>query len=206
LAGVTGLNMFLATTALEEFWNKNDELLFLGRWCIRNLDENRLRQLRYKILPNPWDNRRRLRESLVYLDNFNETVVARLSGYLDHVHGTDFGIRYWRVLAGPWLVQNLHVIFDRYTLLKDALNQYPQMQTMLLDPEFVFRPRDTLPFQLSCRDDDYNLYLFSSILRGMGHNFPCSGFEHRESADTTSASPVTRFALFMESAIAGRPA
>lgn len=27
--------MFLATTALSEFWDKDQEILFLGSWCLR---------------------------------------------------------------------------------------------------------------------------------------------------------------------------
>ncbi|TPW19577.1 MAG: hypothetical protein FD126_2544, partial [Elusimicrobia bacterium] len=47
--------MFLAATALSEFWDKGDELLYLGPWC--RLYERRAewKSLRGSLLDSPWE-------------------------------------------------------------------------------------------------------------------------------------------------------
>ena len=163
--------MFLASTAIEQFWNKNEELLFLGRWCVRRLSPNELKQLRYTVLPNPWNDRRRLSEVESYLDRFSETALNQLSEYLNQTHGVHLDTRYWRVLVSPWLVHYLHVLYDRYTILSDAFAKYPDLQTVVLDPECFYRPPDTGSFAKASMEDPYNLQLFSALLGAMEHDF-----------------------------------
>jgi len=43
--------MFLASTALTEFWDEEDELLFLGSWCRPHEKAKQWRDRRGRLMP-----------------------------------------------------------------------------------------------------------------------------------------------------------
>lgn len=164
--------MFLATTALSEFWDKNQEILFLGSWCCRYDRQRDWQGLKFRVMPTIWNDRRRFYEAARYLDDFGERMIICLTDYLNHVHGQSFGKRYWRILVGPWLFRYMHAAYDRYALLEAAFKEDPDLQTILLDPGSFRVPWDTREFMNLYIDDFYNLQIFSQLLIGMGYQFP----------------------------------
>lgn len=163
--------MFLATTALSEFWDKDQEVLFLGPWCCLYDHRADWEGLKYRVLPNPWDDRKRFYEAYEYLQGCYERVLNSLTDYLNGVHQVPFSKRYWRVLLGAWLLDYLHAVYDRYVHLADAFSLYPGLQTVLLDPQCYRVPLDTLEYARLAERDPYNLQLFSQLLQGMGYVF-----------------------------------
>lgn len=168
--------MFLGTTALSEFWEKDHEILFLGSWCLRHDRRVEWEKLRLRVMPSPWKDRERFYEATAYLDQCYERLLAQLGDYLDDVHGVPHGRRYWRILLGPWCFHYLHVVYDRYVHLLDAFSKHPVKRTLVLDPSSFRVPRDTSEFQELVSDDPYNLQLFSQVLKAMGHSFPARQF------------------------------
>ncbi|MBM3302800.1 MAG: hypothetical protein FJY85_22990, partial [Deltaproteobacteria bacterium] len=163
--------MFLATTALSEFWDKDQEILFLGPWCLLHDRRADWEGLKSQVLPNPWDDRRRFYQACDYLESCYERVLNFLTDYLNHAHQVSFSRRYWRVLLGAWLLDYLHAVYDRYVHLSDAFTLYPDLQTILLDPQCCRVPLDTLEYAKLAERDPYNLQLFSQLLQGKGHVF-----------------------------------
>jgi len=168
--------MFLATTALSEFWNRDQEILFLGPWCLRYDRRSEWERLEYQVLPSPWADRRRFYDATGYLDECGERMLNRLTEYLNSVHGLSKPQRYWRILLGPWLLHSLHVTYDRYVHLTEALNRHPGLQTIVLDPRSFQVPRDTKEFIEFTLDDPFNLQIFSQILKELGYAFPSRTF------------------------------
>lgn len=163
---------FLATTALPEFWEPTDDLLLLGTWCLRASRRSEWANRRYRVLPSPWNDRKRFYEAARYVDSCYESMLSRLTAYLTTVHGVDLGERYWRVLVGPWLLHHVHQMYDRYVHLLDALELEPSLQTIVLDERVFMTPADAHQ-QADLADDDlYNWQLISQILSGLGHQFP----------------------------------
>ncbi len=176
--------MFLATTALDEFWDKKQEILFLGSWCIRNDRRQEMAALRYRVMPSPWDDRERFEEAAQYLDECFGRMLDSLTDYLNAVHHQDLSRRYWQILIGPWLFHGLHILYDRYIHLQEALARDPRLQTFTLDPQWFRTPQDTGQFVHWSCDDPFNLQLFSQLLEGMGLSFPTRGFRNGWPQDT----------------------
>jgi putative transferase (TIGR04331 family) len=164
--------MFLATTALSEFWEKEQEILFLGPWCLRNGRTEDWNGLRWQIMPSPWDDRRRFYDAAHYLDQFSESMLDRLAEYLNVVHQVSYSPRYWRILIGPWLLHFIHAVYDRYVLLTEAFKFDPGLHTIVLDPQCYRTPRDTLETFRWLSDDRYNLQVVSHQLALTGYSFP----------------------------------
>jgi putative transferase (TIGR04331 family) len=167
--------MFLATTALAEFWNIREELVFLGPWCLLYGKKNQTSGLNYSVLPNPWSDRERVYQAHQYCQDLYEDLLVDLEEFLNQVHGTKFNSRYWRILLGPWLIYFLCMYYDRYVCLTEAIRHCPNFTTWLLDEQDYRVPLDFREFvNLAIRGDAdlYNLQFYSQILRSLGYTFP----------------------------------
>lgn len=164
--------MFLGTTALSEFWSRDEEILFLGTWCLRYDRRSDWESLRYHILPFAWDDRKRLDDAVVYLDQCYERMLSRLTDYLNAIHEVSHSHRYWRILIGPWLEYYLHALYDRYIHLLDALKVDGDLTTLTLHADCYRTPADTPHFDSLISADAYNLQLYSQILQVLGCRFP----------------------------------
>src|SRR5207244_13550341 len=107
--------MFLATTALSQFWDREQEILFLGSWCLRQDRRSDWEGLRYDVMNSPWDDREKFHASAEYLDRFCEEALPAVGEYLGGIHSERRSLRFWRVLLGPWLLNASHTVLDRVT-------------------------------------------------------------------------------------------
>jgi putative transferase (TIGR04331 family) len=155
---------FLAITALSEFWDTSKPILFLGPWCRRYSQIDRWRDLGDDVLASPWHDREMFRQAFAYLNQLNEKVYPVLGDYLNRIHGVNHSTRYWQILLGPWLIHYLHILFDRYTLIKSALEVAPVIETIGLPKEDFITPVSSEEFTNLTFEDLYNLQIFTRIL------------------------------------------
>src|SRR2546421_2921240 len=114
--------MFLATTALTEFWDKERELQILGPWCLRYDRRAEWEGLSYTVLPCLWDDRDHFHAAAAEIDDIYERVLPWFGERLANLHGLPYrSTRYWRILVGPWLFRFIHAIYDRYHCINAAL-------------------------------------------------------------------------------------
>ena len=163
--------MYLATTANPEWWDPTRRVVFLSSWCLRPDRAQLWQNLDYQVLPNPWNDRERVREAREYLDRLNENSLSSISACLNNVHGTNYGTRYWRILIGPWLDWYLCIYYDRYVHVREALRQYGNLDTWVLPTEAFVTPKDTHHIHDLVVGDMYNLQLASQLLGDFGLSF-----------------------------------
>lgn len=164
--------MFLATTALSEFWDPAGQLLFLGPWCTRHDQQDQWAHRNYLYLPNPWDDRERLLQAALCSHGVYDQLLGEIRLWLNKVHQVNFGQRYWQILLGPWLSTFIDIFFDRYVHVNEAFSSFPELQTWLLDQSEYFTPWDHCEFSVIQMDDIYNLQLYSQIITSIGYDFP----------------------------------
>jgi putative transferase (TIGR04331 family) len=93
--------MYLATTALTEFWKVDEPILFLGEWCLKYSERHVWEPLIYQVLEYPWNDHERLSDAITYCDGVYESLLETLTEYMNNVHGVNYGKRYWRIILGP---------------------------------------------------------------------------------------------------------
>jgi len=164
--------VFLATTALSEFWETNCRIVFLGKWCLPYGSLNQLQQIPYEVLNYPWDDRIAFKRAVGYCNGIYEDLLLSLSDCMNVIHGVNRSNRYWRIILGPWLLYYIHAFYDRYSLLKGAFAAYPGLETVCLSQESYVTPIDLADFKGLSVGDLYNLQLFSQIFVEMGYTFP----------------------------------
>ncbi|HDY87882.1 MAG TPA: hypothetical protein ENH82_07190 [bacterium] len=163
--------MYLATTAIEEFWDKSQKIIFLGEWCkLYNRKKNWM-TLAYKDIPFVWESADIKLNGIKYCDKVYEKALIQLTQILNTYNHINKDVHYYRIILGNWLICFIHQLYDKYLTLKSAFENYPDAQTWLLDEAKYYIPVDFNDFAQHFRDDKYALQLYSNILVAMGYDF-----------------------------------
>ena len=184
--------VFLATTALEEFWDTTKPIVFLGDWCLRYSRRNVWEPLNGEVLQGIWKDKKRFIEAYIYLKDVYERLLQQMAALLDEVHEEQHSIRYWRIIIGAWLFHYIDVLYDRYLCIQQAKSKYPFFDTIVLSEDSFITPRSTFENHLLSQDDPYNLQIYSRILTAEGFNF------RQKSSDIIErkAKPIRKNNLF----------
>lgn len=160
------MRRFLVTTALEETWSDHEPVLFLGEWCRLHGRKKRWAEMNATMLPYHWDNRAKLYADYLYLQEFHERLLTDLTKRLNQIHDVNHGLRYWRILVGPWLGYFTQMLFDRWSSIQQAISQYDLSGTIILTgPEESLVPNDMSEFYRLFIGDEWNHYLYACILK-----------------------------------------
>lgn len=181
--GAVDMTVFLATTAISDFWDTSKEIVFLGKWCLTKSNQQTCKRFKCKIMPFPWDNRERIPGVLDYLSNVREHLVDHLTVVLNGLHKKDYTAKMWEIILGPWLEWYLHIFYDRYVCLKEALDRHPDLETILLDSSDFYTPINYDDFMRVCCSDKYALQIYSQILLFLGNAFTSRRFRENKSDD-----------------------
>ena len=156
---------FLVTTAIEKTWPKNQSVLFLGEWCKRFSRKEHWGKIDSKVLSYHWDDRAKLHADYLYLQDFYEKLLHELSDNLNQIHGTEYSVRYWRIVIGPWLGYFIQIVFERWSSIQDALHSFTISGTNILDcDEDLFVPNDMKDFMKLIVRADWNHHIYSNII------------------------------------------
>jgi putative transferase (TIGR04331 family) len=156
----------LITTADERSWVNNEPVLFLGEWCKRLSHKNRWQQLNSVTASYHWDDRNQLFQDYQYLQVVYEKVLVTLAQTLNHLHGVNRTVRYWRIILGPWLGYIVQILYDRYQMIKIAISNYGVSNTIIfdLDPKDMII-QDMSEFASFFISDIWNHWLYGEIIK-----------------------------------------
>ncbi len=157
---------FLITTALEETWRDDEPVLFLGEWCRSFKRKSAWKDLDAEVVPYHWDDREKLHRDYFYLQALYEELLQELSAQLNTLHGVQYSLRYWRILVGPWLGNFVQILFDRWTMLEQAVKGYSIAGAQILDvtPEALI-PNDMGHFVNIFGGDEWNEMIYGQLLQ-----------------------------------------
>lgn len=156
---------FLITTAVEEYWETGDRVVFLGEWCRRFSRRAIWEPLRGEIVREVWSDPVKVAAATEYVDAFYERLLNALSHHLNALHETQHSDRYWRIVIGPWLQGYVNVLYDRVKVIATACKEYPCLRSAGPDEKSFIIPADTRHFVELIQDDGYNLQLYTRILQ-----------------------------------------
>ncbi len=112
-------NKLLVTTALEKTWGKNEEIIFLGDWCVPYEKEKLIKKRKFNIIKYHWSNKRKKMNDRTEIEKIYFEIFEYLSIKLNELHNVNENKQYWRTLLFPWLMYYCTVIFDRWENLQN---------------------------------------------------------------------------------------
>lgn len=159
---------FLATTALEDYWDTSLPIVFLGPWCLRYSRRQVWQGLQARVSETPWATLQARVDALHLCNGTYEKLLRTLGTALDGLHGEHHSLRYWRILLGPWLSYYVATTYDRWIRIHNAINGSSELISFGLSASAHTTPVDTLGFEHLIQDDYYNLQLTTRILEFCG--------------------------------------
>ena len=155
----------LVTTANESTWPQNRPVLFLGEWCKLYSRKIAWEKLDSRVAPYHWDDREKLYTDYLYIRKTYEEQLKELRLQLNLIHDVDHSLRYWRILVGPWLGFFLQMLFDRWFMLKQVIEEKEVDACIILDrSEESYIPNDMADFCQFFTKDDWNEKVYSQLI------------------------------------------
>ena len=105
--------------------------------------------------------------------------MIELSEALNSFHGTRHSLRYWRILVGPWLLYFTQMLFDRWAMIQQVVDQYQIAGTVVLD----FLPGQVVPKDMGDLRDMYPTDIWNHAIYARIPLNPIE--EHRQAITTT---------------------
>ncbi len=158
----------LITTADERTWppDATEPVLFLGEWCRRYTRREVWNLMDFKVVPFHWNDRKKLMDDYLILQNLYENVLVELSTKLNELHKTNHSLKYWRIVLGPWLGYFMHILFDRWQMLKFAIENYNISKVYVLKKDISFCvPNDMSSFIEKFVCDEWNESIYGLLLK-----------------------------------------
>lgn len=176
---------FLAGSALPDLWPKKGNLIFLGGWCTRYSQRHLLYGRSHSTLPYHWDDRDKLHGDIESLSDVYNNLMPLLAKKLNDLHGEAFSERYWRIVCGWWLRYFVQVLFDRWTVLRQANARYPDAPLLAhLEFDSASISSDMTEFTLRVSSDEWNQSFFQQLAGNI------NGMEMSYTRSPLSPSPL----------------
>ena len=159
--------IFLATTALESFWEKTAKRgLFLGEWCKLYDRKEEYKKLNFKTLDYIWKDEKEIDNGIKYCESIYQSVLKKLIYILNNYNHIDKDFKYWDMLLKPWLLVYIQIIYDKYKHLELANSKFNNLYTYTLNEEqyqYINIPNTFLNSIVN--NDEYNLQIYSQIIK-----------------------------------------
>ena len=107
-------NYFLITTSLEETWDIDKRIFFLGEWCKQICRKPIWCKLNSTTQSYHWNNRKKLKKDYDYSKSLYNELINELTKNLNFYHKTSYSERYWKIVLGPWLLSFIQSVLERY--------------------------------------------------------------------------------------------
>lgn len=166
MAELTGSFTSIAATPHPWLWDRTGPVLVLGRWCEPAVKD--CAGLTYAIVPYQWEDRSRIATAEAYAWDVFRWAIRELTGPLNDIHGTRHDAPYWQFLLAPWLLEAIHIVYDRYLVTREAHRIAPAAPLRI--PAADVPPPATTQEALDRHYfDGSNLALFGRLFRILGH-------------------------------------
>jgi len=156
---------FLATTALDKFWNKNEEILFLGEWCKIYKNKDIYKKLNSETLDFIWGNYQEIDQAWTYHDSLYPQIILNLTKVLNKYHSVNKSIQYWDILLRPWLTRYIQILYDKYRHIKFAQEKYTIYTYTLKEQNYQYINTTHSFINNIEMNDEYNLQIYSQIIK-----------------------------------------
>ena len=156
----------LITTALEKTWFEDGYFVFLGEWCKKYSERDRLNAIEHETVPFHWEDRDKFEKDAVYLEHLHEKLLPCFQVFLNNYHRKNYSLKYWRVIIGPWLSVIVPTIYDRWENISAAMRCHDYHAISLnqnIDSDLICP--DYLSFSSSVHKDEWNYFLYSDLIK-----------------------------------------
>ena len=117
---------------MEETWNTDKKIFFLGEWCKQIHRKAFWNKLNSKTQTYHWNNREKLKKDYNYSKSLYNNLISELTKNLNFYHKVNYSSRYWKIVLGPWLLSFIQVVLERYENIEQLEGDENEYETIIL--------------------------------------------------------------------------
>jgi len=123
---------YLSTTSILPNEVLDKDIVFISKSVVPESSRLRLEDVNYEVLPDIWNDHKKLKEGSDYLERLYGNLVKKFGFALNKLHNVDYPYSFWELPMASWLLYFLHPLFDRYCRLNLAIELYGKESLVLL--------------------------------------------------------------------------
>jgi len=161
-------NYFLITTSLEETWDTDKKIFFLGEWCKQIHRKTFWGKLNSTTQTYHWNDREKLKKDYNYSKRLYNDLINELTKNLNFYHKTSYSTRYWKIVLGPWLLSFIQLVLERYENIEQLKNDENEYETIILKiDKNILLPTNFEMYSRLMISDTWNHFIFSEIIKNI---------------------------------------
>ena len=123
----------LVSTAIKETFSAEDNNIILGDWCHPYIDEKS--KFKLKKIQFHWESPDKKKRDYEYLQKLYYKILKNLTASLNTYHSIQKEERYWHIIVGPFLLNFLQILWDRWENVRVAFKEEKINETRIIDTE-----------------------------------------------------------------------
>lgn len=159
---------FLICSPIKKSWpnDKKNNLFFVSESSILSFKGSHDEYAAYSINESRWLNKKIFSKDFSFLIKIYEKYLILISKELNKYHKTNYSLRFWRILIGPWLSTFIHIYFDRWQNVKSTVKKNKIDKCIFLNFDLdLFVPYDHKNFIYFSQNDLWNQFLYQKIVK-----------------------------------------
>ena len=152
----------LISTNLELNYDKNNNKILLGNWCLHNVKKIKKN---HKIIDNLWSKKAIFIKDYIYIKGLVKRLSKSLAIYLNNIHKKKYSIRFWKILILPWLTIYLSAYYYRWKIILHATKKKQIKYINFFNIQSNNTPIDCYDFHSKVQNDNiFNYVIFRKII------------------------------------------
>ena len=156
----------LVTSFISETFDKESKNILLGNWC-KPPNQDEILYKNSEIIEYHFDDHIKMENDRKYLCDLFYKILKNLTICMNNFHVEKKPERYWHIVLGPWLINQISILWDRWESLRNAFDVFDLNKTKLIKyhlDELIFAD-----FGIFCKkfqgNHRCNHILFSEIIK-----------------------------------------
>ena len=154
----------LILTGQKDEIKKSDKEILSGYW----VNFNNYSQNNQNIVKYHWSDYKKVEKDYGYLKELYFKIIKSLANYLNNYHKDNKPEKYWEIIAAPWVVDIISMLWDRWEIINQCLRE--DIDNIFISKDYTeeFIDSDYMDLMISrvSKDDHkWNHMIFSEILK-----------------------------------------
>lgn len=177
--------MILIPVSIEKYHPSDKEFILLGSWC-QNISTSNIPD--ENIVPYHWADKNKLKKDYKYIDDLYEKLLPEFTRAMNVYHSSSHSSMFWRISCGYWLKSFITATFDRWSMMKRALEAFDIDEIAVLSlEEEIIPPKNMMEYSKLClKSDQWNSYLYSAISKEIS-DIKITGFQVNDSKNVKAS-------------------
>ena len=156
--------MNLLTTSIGKE-DLQEPTLLLGEWCNSYSQLENYKHIDHITCGYIWSDHNQLEEDYKIIQAIYRKYLTLIAHELNQIHQLEYTDRQWEIIVGPWLRPFISILYEKYKILKVAIETHDINNVLHFNPKKNNIPKNTKEFFNNTYSDSWNQEIYLAIIK-----------------------------------------